>query len=452
MEQVVSAQSTNQLITIEAMLEKETLEERLESVYIEDHLFVVNTGDTVADLLEAMKACDLKLDESIAEDKEIIDFIERLELEGFKQLNKLTEEEAEELEVGQLLEVRLEVLKFAGDQGIQIDFTDERIKVEVDTDRMIEIVTEQNSAAVMAPSVLASNTVATQLEVSIPGEAEKPTQPQLPAQPEVPKTPEVPEIPVVPEVPETPETPIVAPVDEVIEVGKGNVVYSFVNEKEVVPFKTIYVYTDELLKGVEQVDTKGFDGESTHTYWVSTVNGVEISREFIKTQVHGTVQDEVILIGTAAPNTFHVNQLDVSKIETEFLKFINEEQASKGLHELTTNVELKAGADIRSEEIQEKFAHERPNGEGFHSAFFEGNNYSLGENILGRGYINKDRVSETDVAKDMVEQFKNSPGHYINFMSENYKQHYYSVSTQKNEGSNYTMFYGAHILQITPVK
>lgn len=70
-----------------------------------------------------------------------------------------------------------------------------------------------------------------------------------------------------------------------------------VKEKEVINFNTVKKNTVDLEKGQSEVDQKGINGEKEITYKVKRVDGEEVSREKINTEVTKESQTEIILIG-----------------------------------------------------------------------------------------------------------------------------------------------------------
>ena len=70
-----------------------------------------------------------------------------------------------------------------------------------------------------------------------------------------------------------------------------------VKEKEVIDYNTVKKNTVDLEKGQTAVDQKGIDGEKVVTYKVKRVDGEEVSRDKINTEVTKESQTEIILIG-----------------------------------------------------------------------------------------------------------------------------------------------------------
>ncbi|MDX5318838.1 MAG: G5 domain-containing protein [Actinomycetes bacterium] len=74
-----------------------------------------------------------------------------------------------------------------------------------------------------------------------------------------------------------------------------------VTEQVVDAHETKRVETDSLLEGTEKVTTEGVDGVASHTYRVTMVDGVEVSREILVSAVATERVDEVVSVGTREP-------------------------------------------------------------------------------------------------------------------------------------------------------
>lgn len=70
-----------------------------------------------------------------------------------------------------------------------------------------------------------------------------------------------------------------------------------VKEKEVIEYKTVKKNTVDLEKGETEIDQKGINGEREVTFKVKRVDGEEVSREKINTEIAKESQAEIILIG-----------------------------------------------------------------------------------------------------------------------------------------------------------
>lgn len=67
---------------------------------------------------------------------------------------------------------------------------------------------------------------------------------------------------------------------------------------EAIPYKTVQKETDQLNKGVTQVETAGQQGELTHYYQQELVDGEVVSDTLVSSEVTRESVDEVILVGT----------------------------------------------------------------------------------------------------------------------------------------------------------
>lgn len=108
--------------------------------------------------------------------------------------------------------------------------------------------------------------------------------------------------------------------------------------------------------------------------------------------------------------------INVEDIENEMIRLINEDRKEAGLHELTKNKELNTGARVRAKELETSYSHIRPNGEKHWTAVENSVmiKKGIGENIWGAPYgTYYDAKSAALFAHTC---FKNSPGHYENYM------------------------------------
>ncbi|MDZ5439574.1 GBS Bsp-like repeat-containing protein [Enterococcus cecorum] len=110
-----------------------------------------------------------------------------------------------------------------------------------------------------------------------------------------------------------------------------------------------------------------------------------------------------------------VRELDIEKIKSEIVRLVNIERQSKGLNQLSVDTDLEQTANIRSIEIQTKFDHVRPNGTIAYTAF-NVDSRNLGENLVQDWHIAG--LNETQIATNLFNSWKNSPGHYKNMTSE----------------------------------
>ncbi len=71
-----------------------------------------------------------------------------------------------------------------------------------------------------------------------------------------------------------------------------------ISGEEAIPYETKKVETDELLKGEQEVETEGVDGVRSFVAEVSLVNGKEVSREELSSEVAKEPVAKVVLVGT----------------------------------------------------------------------------------------------------------------------------------------------------------
>ena len=127
--------------------------------------------------------------------------------------------------------------------------------------------------------------------------------------------------------------------------------------------------------------------------------------------------------------------LNLTTLNNEFLKLINTERAAQGKKPLVADENLIRLAKIRSDEQagvgslrSNGKKHTRPDGTHFASVFNTLENANerygtRGENALEDSSMTGSAVAmlnATELAKGMFEQWKASPGHYRNMISENY--------------------------------
>ena len=103
-----------------------------------------------------------------------------------------------------------------------------------------------------------------------------------------------------------------------------------------------------------------------------------------------------------------------TEMKKAVLELVNQERAQQGLPALGANKKLNAAADIRAQEIVEKFSHDRPDGSRCFTIFDEvgaGRYYAVGENIAA-GQRSPQAV---------MESWMNSSGHRANILGSGYK-------------------------------
>lgn len=104
--------------------------------------------------------------------------------------------------------------------------------------------------------------------------------------------------------------------------------------------------------------------------------------------------------------------IPVSALSKEVFKLVNEERLKEGKTELTYRQDLQICADIRAEEITEKFDHIRPNGSESFTVFAEHNiEYNtVGENL----------ASGQSTPQDVMKSWMKSEDHKNNILSDSF--------------------------------
>ncbi len=69
-------------------------------------------------------------------------------------------------------------------------------------------------------------------------------------------------------------------------------------EKEPIDYKVVKQYDNTLEKGNNHVDQKGINGEKVVTYKVKRIDGEEVSRSIVNSEVTKQPQNEILVIGT----------------------------------------------------------------------------------------------------------------------------------------------------------
>ena len=118
-------------------------------------------------------------------------------------------------------------------------------------------------------------------------------------------------------------------------------------------------------------------------------------------------------------------------IRQEILKLVNIERQKAGVPALTYNTSAQIALDARAQDLQIKFAHERPDGSRCFAVLNDYNInsfYTLGENIA-YGYLTPESV---------VEAWMDSPGHRANILNPDYT----SIAVGEYNYSWVQMFFG----------
>lgn len=156
-----------------------------------------------------------------------------------------------------------------------------------------------------------------------------------------------------------------------------------------------------------------------------------------------------IPVGLNDTTVNYLNQtIDVNLLNREFLTLVNAERAKKGLKSLSYGEHLIVGTKVRAQELANIRSiavngkgHLRPDGSSYRTAFSQVPNpqYRLGENLAQNNYLGNpyQAISEKYLAELFYQQLANSPGHYANMMSPNYKYHAVQVQFSKMSTSQY---------------
>ena len=236
-------------------------------------------------------------------------------------------------------------------------------------------------------------------------------------------------------------------IDEIVEVGTG---IETSKERVVdtpIKYTTKVVKDNTLYIGDKVIQQQGKNGYVRETFKDNYVDGKLVSSVSLGKKTTNPTE-HIIREGTKK-RTSEISEAVLAGARLHFMGMVNKERASLGLKTLTTKDTLRKGTQIRAEEIVEKFSHTRPNGEDFRTAFngLAGGTYSLGENIAyNYTNLNMNETSE-ELARTMFQQFKDSPGHYMNMLDGRYVSHNFEFSQAENvTGSSYVLYYGTHIL------
>lgn len=114
-------------------------------------------------------------------------------------------------------------------------------------------------------------------------------------------------------------------------------------------------------------------------------------------------------------------KVDIEEYKDELIRLVNEERTEAGLEPYEVHDVAMEFAQIRAEEISEKFSHERPNGDqtGTYS------HYTFGENI----------AKGQDTPQEVMEDWMGSSGHRAAIMSK--EDEYFGVGIYEKNGTLY---------------
>lgn len=139
---------------------------------------------------------------------------------------------------------------------------------------------------------------------------------------------------------------------------------------------------------------------------------------------------------------------NLTVVQSEFHKLVNQERVANGKRNLEYAKELDDAAGLRAYEVREVgglFSHTRPNGTSFRTVHNKLNDFNSGENALRFSKFNTVPTNKR-IAERMFSQWKNSPGHYANMLSNDYTHHSLGVYLEKN--GSFTNYNGIQLLYI----
>lgn len=139
---------------------------------------------------------------------------------------------------------------------------------------------------------------------------------------------------------------------------------------------------------------------------------------------------------------------NLAAIQQEFHKLVNQERVANGKRKIAYLHELNDAASTRAYEVREVgglFSHTRPNGTSFRTVHNKLNDFNSGENALRFSQFNTVSTNKR-IAERMFSQWKDSPGHYANMLSDHYTHHSLGVYLEKN--GSFTNYNGIQLLYI----
>ena len=114
-------------------------------------------------------------------------------------------------------------------------------------------------------------------------------------------------------------------------------------------------------------------------------------------------------------------KVDIEEYKDELIRLVNEERTEAGLEPYEVHDVAMEFAQIRAEEISEKFSHERPNGDQTGTYSY----YTFGENI----------AKGQDTPQEVMEDWRGSSGHRAAIMSK--EDEYFGVGIYEKNGTLY---------------
>ncbi len=118
--------------------------------------------------------------------------------------------------------------------------------------------------------------------------------------------------------------------------------------------------------------------------------------------------DTIYIVEPFVPLADSADSAQLRAMAQAALAIVNEKREAKGLEKLEWSIGLEQAAQIRANEIENKFSHTRPDGTDYWTS---NGNLVYGEN-LAKGY---------DSAEDVVDAWVASPTHNANLMDPEYK-------------------------------
>ena len=235
-------------------------------------------------------------------------------------------------------------------------------------------------------------------------------------------------------------------VDEITEVGtKSRTQTQLRSEHEsieptIIERNNPNMYLDEM-----KVVQEGSNGVLEITFEDTYEDGKLVGTKEIKREVKVKPVDRIIEVGTKLREG--EQERDLELVQQEFHRILNEHRVSLGKSELVYYDEMQEGADLRAYEVRADggfFSHTRPDGTSQSTVYKDikdvnGGRFVVGENILYRGWY--DHQSEKDIALDMFNQFKNSPGHYANMIRDNYSGQALGLHVNEKKSDSYKWTY-----------
>lgn len=150
------------------------------------------------------------------------------------------------------------------------------------------------------------------------------------------------------------------------------------------------------------------------------VNGIDNDKAFRTLSTLNTepvwLDNEAIVLADSASDT------SLRTVALEANNLVNEERAEAGLDPLIWDSNLETVANVRANEISEKFSHTRPNGKQWYTV----NSKIQGGENLAYGFDN---------AEDVVDAWMNSPTHRDNILYDEFEK--VAISIYEENGTYY---------------